>query len=278
MSRHGPTAEPVPTGLLGGDAMVTVTDAGDPDPNELRGLPDQLFAPLNDAAAKTRFDADQEFLFLPDFLPPRTVAALQARVPALLGVVHRNYIPRHKKGGSISRYQLDRLAPEVAALYRDPTLAAWLESLAGERLLPCPPADAHAYALYFYTEAGDHIGWHYDTSYYRGKRYTLLLGVVDESSSKLEYQLLRGVGTQRAISGAASLAPGAMCFFNGDAVYHRITPLGANERRVSLSFEYVTDARMSQFRRFVSNMKDAIAYFGFRQVFARRGHGGKGAA
>ena len=52
-----------------------------------------------------------------------------------------------------------------------------------------------------------------------------------------------------------------------------ITPLAAGERRVSLTFEYVTDRRMRPWRRFVSNMKDAVAYFGFRQVF-RRGSGG----
>jgi hypothetical protein len=40
--------------------------------------------------------------------------------------------------------------------------------------------------------------------------------------------------------------------------------------RVSLTFEYVTDARMRPWCRFISNMKDAIAYFGFRQVFRSR--------
>jgi hypothetical protein len=50
--------------------------------------------------------------------------------------------------------------------------------------------------------------------------------------------------------------------------------------RVSLTFEYVTDARMRPWRRFISNMKDAVAYFGFRQVFRSLGakRGGKEAA
>jgi hypothetical protein len=34
--------------------------------------------------------------------------------------------------------------------------------------------------------------------------------------------------------------------------------------------KYVTSTDMHAFRRFVSNMKDAIAYFGFNQVFNRR--------
>jgi len=33
--------------------------------------------------------------------------------------------------------------------------------------------------------------------------------------------------------------------------------------------EYVTAQAMNPFKRFVSNMKDAISYFGFREVFRR---------
>jgi hypothetical protein len=68
------------------------------------------------------------------------------------------------------------------------------------------------------------------------------------------------------------LPPGGAVFFDGDKLRHRITPLGAGERRVSLTFEYVTDPRMRRARRLISQMKDAVAYFGFRQVFggARR--------
>jgi hypothetical protein len=58
--------------------------------------------------------------------------------------------------------------------------------------------------------------------------------------------------------------------FNGDNLYHRVTPLGENEQRIVLTLEYVTNAQMSRLNRFVSNMKDAIAYFGFRQVFGHR--------
>ena len=224
---------------------------------------------LNSAAIKQRFDADNQFIFLDEFLPADTTARIQARIPELVASIHRNYIPRHKKGGSVSRYTLDELAPEIPALYRNSKFIAWLETLTGESLETCPESDPHAYALYFYTEPGDHIGWHFDTSYYTGKRYTLLLGVVDESSSKLEFELFKNDAARETVSGARNLRPGAMCFFNGDEVWHRITPLRENERRISLTFEYVTDAHMGRWQRFVSNMKDSIAYFGFKQVFKR---------
>ena len=37
-------------------------------------------------------------------------------------------------------------------------LLAWLGSLTGDRLQLSPPDDPHAYALYFYSRPGDHIG------------------------------------------------------------------------------------------------------------------------
>ena len=139
--------------------------------------------------------------------------------------------------------------------------------MTGQPLLLCPGNDAHTYALYYYTEAGDHIGYHYDTSYYKGARYTLLLGIVDNSSCRLEYQLYRDDPSRAMREDGLQLTPGALVIFNGDKLYHRITPLGENERRIALTLEYVTSASMNPVRRFVSNMKDAIAYFGFRQVF-----------
>lgn len=228
------------------------------------------YAGYNSADYKADYDAQGEFLCVPDFLPASVLASIQARLPALQTSVHRNFIPKHKKGGSVSRYKLNELAPEIVALYQDAGLTAWLEALCGERLLPSPESDPHGYALYYYTEPGDHIGYHYDTSYYRGKRFTVLLGIVDDSSCKLEYELHRKSKTHATIADAITLKPGTLVFFNGDEVYHRITPLGEGEQRIALTLEYVTDPRMHPWQRWVSNMKDAIAYFGFRQVFKRK--------
>ncbi len=184
--------------------------------------------------------------------------------------VNRNYLPGHKQGGSISRHTLDQLAPFVAELYRSPHLTGLLEKVAGEKLQLSPADDPHAYALYFYTKPGDHIGWHYDTSYYAGRRYTLLLGVLDHSSCRLDYELHTREPGATVVPGSVQLPPGGLVFFDGDKLRHRITPLGENEKRVSLTFEYVTDQRMHPLWRLISNFKDAVAYFGLRQVFRRR--------
>jgi hypothetical protein len=219
---------------------------------------------------RQQFLSQGKFLYLPQFLPASLTASLVAAANELSAAVNRNYLPGHKQGGSVSRHAIDELAPRIAELYRSPQLLGWLSQLAGEPLQVSPPDDPHAYALYFYTEPGDHIGWHYDTSYYAGRRYTVLLGVIDESSCRLDYELHTRERDRPAVAGSLQIAPVGLVFFDGDALRHRISPLRAGERRISLTFEYLTDPRMHGFWRFVSNMKDSLAYFGFRQVFRGR--------
>ncbi|HEV7441817.1 MAG TPA: hypothetical protein VGO18_04435 [Steroidobacteraceae bacterium] len=226
---------------------------------------------LDTQSLRSEFVRQGAFVYLSDFLAPEVTAQLVSAVAAVEPAINRNYLPGHKQGGSVSRHTIDRLAPFIAELYRSPALLGVLEQLAGERLQLSPPNDPHAYALYFYTRPGDHIGWHYDTSYYAGRRYTLLLGVLDESSCRLDYELHTREDGVPVVPGSVQIPPGGLVFFDGDKLRHRITPLAENEKRVSLTFEYVTDQSMHPWWRLISNLKDAVAYFGLRQVFSRKG-------
>ncbi len=230
-------------------------------------------ARLDRGALRSDFVRQGSFVQLDTFLAPDVTAQLVASALALRPEINRNYLPGHKKGGSVSRHTIDRLAPAIATLYRSDALREVLQAMCGEALQPCPDDDAHAYALYYYTRPGDHIGWHYDTSYYDGRRYTLLLGVLDQSSCRLDYELHTREERGAVESGSIRIAPGGLVFFDGDKLRHRITPSGENEMRVSLTFEYVTDPGMRPWRRVISNMKDAVAYFGLRQVFQSRKRG-----
>lgn len=224
---------------------------------------------LDPAGLRRDYVRQGSFLYLESFLPSEITEQLITAVGSLSGSVNRNYLPGHKQGGSVSRHAIDQHAPVIADLYRSKALRQWLNDLTGEDLQLSPADDPHAYALYFYTRAGDHIGWHYDTSYYAGRRYTLLLGVVDDSSCRLDYELHTREKGATVVPGSIKIAPGGLVVFDGDCLRHRITPSAEGETRVSLTFEYVTDPRMSPWWRLISNMKDAFAYFGFRQVFHR---------
>jgi alkylated DNA repair dioxygenase AlkB len=220
-------------------------------------------------ALRMKFLEQDEALVIENFLPKPIQEALLTALPKLNARVNRNYLPGHKKGGSVSRFDLDRYAPEFPALYQSPALIDFFKTLTGVDLLFCPADDPHTYALYYYTEPGDHIGWHYDTSYYKGARYTVLFGLVDRSTCRLEFELYRGRSDRASEHHSIALKPGTFVIFNGDRLWHRVTPAGENEQRIVLTLEYLTSNRMSAFGRLVSNMKDAIAYFGFRQVFSR---------
>ena len=222
-----------------------------------------------DALRRAYWD-QSEFVYLERWLPAPLVDRMLAEVERVRPAVNRNYIPRHKKGGSVSFHTLVEQAPTIIALYRAPAFIAFLDALTGRRLQPCPPSDPHACALYFYTEPGDHIGFHFDTSYYRGARYTVLLGLVERSSSRLVCQLHRKDPRRAPVELALATHPGTLILFNGDTLWHSVTPLGEGEERVSLTLEYVTDPSMHPVKRLFSNLKDAFAYFGVRQVFLKR--------
>ena len=229
----------------------------------------QALAGVDVEAVRRRYWEQNEFVYLERWLPVSLVDRMLAEVERVRPSINRNYIPRHKKGGSVSFYALLEQAPTIVALYRSPAFIEFLAGLTGRPLQPCPPGDPHSCALYFYTEPGDHIGFHFDTSYYRGARYTVLFGLIERSSSRLVCQPFKRDPTRPPVEVQLATDPGTFILFNGDTLWHAITPLGEGEERVSLTLEYVTDPSMHPVKRLFSNLKDAVAYFGFRAVFRR---------
>jgi hypothetical protein len=232
----------------------------------------EALAALDVERIRWEYREQNEFVFLERFLPPAVVAGrLVPHVEALKPLVHRSYIPRFKKSGSVSSYTLAESAPAYLTLYRAPALIEFLSRLTERRLVPCPDDDPHACALYYYTEPGDHIGFHYDTSYYEGARYTVLVGLVQRSENcRLVCQLHRDDPARTIREIQLTTTPGSMVIFNGDKLWHAVTPLGEGEERVSLTMEYVTNPRMRPVKRLFSNMKDAFAYFGVRALLHGR--------
>lgn len=224
---------------------------------------------LDVAAVRDTFRRQNEFVVLERWLPASLIARLVEEVEAARPWIHRNYIPRHKKGGSVSYYTLRAQAPWILALYRSPAFLDFVRAVTGAPVQPCPENDPHACALYFYTEPGDHIGFHFDTSYYKGGRYTILVGLIERSSSRLVAQPFKRLRDREPLELRLATEPGTLVLFNGDNLWHAITPLGEGEERVSLTLEYVTDPGMTPFMRLFSNLKDSFAYFGVRSVFGR---------
>lgn len=217
-----------------------------------------------------------EFVVVENFLPAEVLQQWEQQFEHLQPHVHRNYIPKHKKGGSVAYSTVNQLAPAMTGVYHDPQFIRFLQQIVDARIRECPDSDPHRCALYSYTEEGDHIGWHYDTSYYKDRRWTVLVGFRDQSSSKLLCHLHTRNKGHEVVKLELKINPGTLVIFNGDKVWHCVTPVRASESRHIISMQYVTNGDMNPFMRFVSNMKDAIAYFGFKGVFAKRSRSGPG--
>ena len=203
-----------------------------------------------------------------DFVSSDVLAQLLKGVDSVEGQAHRNYVPRQKKGAAVSRFCLDTRADQFREFYRAPALRKFLNALTGETLLDCRDTDPHTYALYIYDEPGDHIDWHYDTSFYRGKRFTLLVGLIENDSCALDCILHTRDQEKASESRIYKIKPGSMVIFDGDRLWHRVTPIAEGDSaRVVLTMEFVTDTSMNPWRKFVSDIKDAFAYFGVREVF-----------
>ncbi|MGQ0555383.1 MAG: HalD/BesD family halogenase [Nitrospiraceae bacterium] len=204
-----------------------------------------------------------EFVLLPRFIPSALVEPCLTEIEEVEPDINRNYVPGHKQGGSVSSYVIREKAPAILALYRSHALRTFLGRLVDAPLMLCPEDDPHACALYYYTKLGDHIGFHYDTSYYKGARYTVLIGLVEQSEQcRLVARVHKGKAPTEISETRIPMEPGTMVVFNGDKLWHAVTPLGAHERRVILTLQYVTDQRMGPLKKLFSNMKDAFAYFG----------------
>ena len=220
---------------------------------------------------KSLFQKNDEFILIPDFISKGILTRMQLDSEKAKEDAHRSFIPKHKKGGSVPRPILKKKSFVLSSLYESIEILDFFNQLTGQDLNLCPDHDLHACALYLYTEEGDHIDYHFDTSYYNGDRYTALLGIINRSRSLLEYELFHRRKGQRIIKDATLIEPGTLVFFNGDKLRHRVTPAAAGDKGIVLTLEFVTDPEMALTKRFVSNMKDAIAYFGFKKVFGRTG-------
>lgn len=164
---------------------------------------EQAVTALDVERIKHEYWEQNEFVVLKGFLPPAVITdVLVPQAERLKPQLNRNYIPGHKKGGSVSNFTVREQAKEFLALYRSPAFLGFLTRLTNVPLQFCPEVDPHACALYYYTEPGDHIGFHYDTSYYKGARYTIsdgARGPVAELPARVSTLQGRSVQTDEGI-------------------------------------------------------------------------------
>jgi hypothetical protein len=201
---------------------------------------------------------------LPNALPQAAFAKLTAAIEQFVAT-ERNYVPTHKKSGTIAYETLCAKAPDVAEFYRSPELHHLVSGIVGVTVGPTPQHDQSSCSVLFYERPGDHIGWHYDHNFYQGRHFTVLLSIINQGANGLSAARLMAQlgGTEQTIA----TPPNTLVVFEGAKVLHKVTPINDGERRVMLSMTFSTNNRHSMLQEAMRRVKD-FASFGPRALWS----------
>ena len=146
-----------------------------------------------------------------DFLSSEVLSRWEVELEKLKPHIHRNYLPGHKKGGSVAYQTVNALAPSITGCITarrcSGSFVAWSAPKSMNVRRITPPV-----RLYAYTEEGDHMGWHYDTSYYKDRRWTVLVGFKDDPARACFATCIRAIQSRRRKTRTSDQTRGA-CYF-----------------------------------------------------------------
>jgi hypothetical protein len=200
-----------------------------------------------------------------DFLPHAQWRKVRDAVDAL-GETERSYLPTHKKGGTVAYETLDAHTPALVRLYRSAELRTRISQITGVTVVPTPTHDQSSCSVLFYEKPGDHIGWHYDHNFYKGRHFTVLLPIVNRDKAGEGLSAARLWAKIDGRDFEIATPPNRLIVFEGAKVRHRVTPIAEGERRVIWSMTYCADPRNSVWQGVARRVKDT-AFFGIRALW-----------
>jgi hypothetical protein len=178
----------------------------------------------------------------------------------------RSYLPAHKKGGTVAYETLKRRAPRLVELYRSRDLQGLVSDIVKLEIGPTPLHDQNSCSVLFYEKPGDHIGWHYDHNFYKGRHFTVLLSIINRGREANGLSQARLMVRQKGRERIVPTPPNAVIVFEGARVRHKVTPIAEGEKRVIWSMTYCADPRNSAFQGVARRIKDT-AFFGVRALW-----------
>jgi len=208
---------------------------------------------------------DQRFAFLDSILGESQWLSVRNAIDALADT-ERSYLPTHKKGGTVAYETLVAKAPAIVALYRSEGFRELISRITGLNVIPTPLHDQSSCSILFYEKPGDHIGWHYDHNFYKGRHFTVLIPVINRDSENIGLSAARLTAKLGGEDVEVATPPNRMIVFEGARVRHKVTPIAEGERRVVWSMTYCADPRNSAWQGAARRVKDT-AFFGLRALW-----------
>ena len=210
--------------------------------------------------------ATERLIRVPQFVSAETLAHLRAEADASHGYIERSYIPACKQGGTLSYENLHTLAPHSLGMYHAEAMRQWVTAVVGTEVFPTCDHDQSSCVILYYNRVGDHIGWHYDNNFYKGRRFTVLLAVHNQaadgglSSGNLQYLGAEGQPI------TVDTSPNVLVLFEGTQVRHCVTPVAQGDVRVMLSMTYCTNPHLGRLQEVTRRLKD-VGLYGLRALW-----------
>eukprot|EP01083_Nonionella_stella_P003354 9558_1 len=219
---------------------------------------------VNTALASVQYYKNGELLYQPNWIKKACLNSFKIELDHMLKLQNSRTNLWFRKAGSINPDVIQQHAPKMYQFYTSGEVLRWMEEITKHSIYNQP--HHHTIYIYVYDEEDDWIYWHYDTSWYEGNRYTLLLGLINEgtynqNTSHALLQTKNGEETAE-INHSLIIHPADMVLFNGDKVYHRVTPLKAGEKRIVLAMEFVDNIHCSRFSYIMQGIYNYVGYRG----------------
>ncbi|MEK6258093.1 MAG: 2OG-Fe(II) oxygenase [Planctomycetota bacterium] len=200
------------------------------------------------------------------FLHPAALRSLRAEAESNIPRMTRTYIPTHKKGCTLSYENIHRHAHGCLGFYHSPEVQRWVSTVLGMPVQPTPDQDQSSLSVLCYNEAGDHIHWHYDHNFYRGRHFTVLLSLANEAASGGVSQSTLNRKLPGGDEQAFDTSANSLVVFEGSRVLHRASPTAEGDLRIMLSMTFCTDPHTYWLKEFARRLKDT-AFYGIRALW-----------
>lgn len=209
--------------------------------------------------------ARERLVRIGDFLGTDSLHLLRTEAETNIPRMVPSYIPTHKKGKTLSYENIHRTAHGCLGFYHSSVMQDWVSSITGMKVFPTPDRDQSSLSVLCYNEAGDHINWHFDHNFYRGRHFTVLLSLANESQTGglSQSQLMRRTDTGDE---TIDTSPNTLVVFEGASVLHRASPTADGDLRIMLSMTYCADPRTNWFKEMARRFKDT-AFYGIRALW-----------
>lgn len=197
---------------------------------------------------------------LDSVLMPEDFATLQKQVKQLPAT--RTSLFGWRQSAVTDATSIMHHAPFCLDIYNSLSLRQKVQVATGvrDRLDPLPLSMPLSCCLLRYDKAGDHITWHYDNNYHKGKTFTVLLTVFNRNAAG---QCCSGNQSCRMIDGTEvcqDTRENSLVVLDGSNTLHSTKKLQEGEVRLVLSMVFCTDSRQTPWQAFCTSVKN-ISFF-----------------